>query len=326
MIVITGAAGFIGSALAWELNRRGNSDLLLVDDLGTGEKWKNLVPLRYSDYLEKDDFIQGVLESRFDSLGIKAIIHMGACSATTEKDASFLIRNNFEYSKKLVEWCDKNHVRLIYASSAATYGDGARGYSDDEAEIEGLRPLNMYGYSKQMFDIWLKQKGWLKNCVGLKYFNVFGPNEYHKEDMRSMVAKAYAQITDEGKIRLFKSHHPDYRDGEQMRDFIYIKDAVAMTLHFLETGVPGGLYNIGTGQARTWIDVAHALFAALGVKPKIEFIPMPEVLQGKYQYFTEADMRKFHSTGHKGTQFTLEAAVKDYAEYLKAGSQVLGFN
>ncbi len=325
MIVITGAAGFIGSALAWELNRRGERDLMLVDELGIGEKWKNLVPLRYSDYVEKDDFIRGIEQSRFDKMGIRTILHLGACSATTEKDASFLIRNNFEYSKTLAEWCRRQGIRLIYASSAATYGDGATGYSDDENAIEQLRPLNMYGYSKHMFDMWLKDRKLLGNFVGLKYFNVYGPNEYHKDDMRSMVAKAYGQISAQGKIKLFKSHRPDYKDGEQMRDFIYVKDAVDMTLHFLDTQVPGGLYNVGTGQARSWLDLAHALFTALGVKPAVEFIPMPAELQGKYQYFTQAEMGKLVKTGHPGCRFSLEDGVKDYAAYLQSGSQVLGY-
>ncbi|MEO7426872.1 MAG: ADP-glyceromanno-heptose 6-epimerase, partial [Fibrobacteria bacterium] len=281
LIVITGAAGFIGSALAWRLNGMGRHRLLLVDQLGTSAKWKNLVPLRYSDYMEKADFLEAIRNGSFSGQDVEAVIHMGACSATTEMDASYLAKNNFEYSKRLASWClDRaKPIRFIYASSAATYGDGENGYGDDHAALANLRPLNMYGYSKHMFDLWNQAHSTLDQVIALKFFNVYGPNEYHKGSMKSMVVKAYEQIKQTGKVQLFKSHHPDYRDGEQMRDFVYVKDAVEMALFCLDPSVAGGTYNIGTGVARTWVDMMNALFRSLGKDPRIEFVPMPEILR-----------------------------------------------
>lgn len=327
LIVITGAAGFIGSALAWRLNQSGRSDLLLVDNLKTSAKWKNLVPLSYHDYMEKDDFI-AALEKGTLGYEVEAILHMGACSSTTEADVSYLAKNNFEYSKRLAAWClDRPRpVRLIYASSAATYGDGAHGYRDDHALVPALRPLNPYGYSKQMFDLWNLHHGHLDKVVGIKFFNVYGPNEYHKDDMKSMVAKAFGQIRQEGTVRLFKSHRPDYRDGEQVRDFVYVKDAVDMALHFLDPQAPGGLYNVGSGQARTWVDLMRALFAAMGRDPRIEFVPMPEILRDRYQYHTLADLSKIRAAGYAKPVRTLEEGVRDYAGYLEAGNLPLGWS
>jgi ADP-L-glycero-D-manno-heptose 6-epimerase len=326
VIVITGAAGFIGSALAWRLNRNGRGDLLLVDNLRTSAKWKNLVPLSYLDYMEKDDFL-AALEGGSLPYEVEAILHMGACSATTEADVTYLAKNNFEYSKRLAAWClDRpNPARFIYASSAATYGDGAHGYRDDHAVVPALRPLNPYGYSKQMFDLWNLGHGHLDKVVGIKFFNVYGPNEYHKEDMKSMVAKAFDQIKKEGKVRLFKSHRPDYRDGEQVRDFVYVKDAVDMTLHFLDPEAKGGLYNVGSGQARTWVDMMNALFAAMGREPRIDFVPMPEILRDRYQYHTLADLSKIRAAGYDKPVRTLEEGVSDYAGYLEAGHLPLGW-
>jgi ADP-L-glycero-D-manno-heptose 6-epimerase len=332
--VITGAGGFIGSALAHRLNERGQDNLILVDALGTDARWRNLVPLKYRDYLDRDDFLDGLMDGEFDDLEIEAIFHLGAISSTTENDAALLMKNNFEYTKLLAQWCAAQAdtrgkpVRLIYASSAATYGDGSLGYKDDHATVPALRPLNGYGYSKQAFDLWaLGHEAFdgLNGAVGLKYFNVYGPNEYHKGDMKSMVAKAHAQILATGKVQLFKSHRPDYKDGEQMRDFLHVRDAVDMTLHFLDPKAPGGLYNVGTGTARTWLDMMKAVFAAMGREPHIEFIPMPEVLQGKYQYFTMADNAKIRAAGYTAPIQTLEEGVSAYIPYLEAGEKPYGW-
>ena len=288
-VLVTGGAGFIGSALIWALNERGCDRIVVSDNLGTDEKWRNLAPLRFADYVEAGD-LRPRLESgalgRFD-----LILHLGACSATTERDASFLIRNNFEFTKDLARWALGHDARFVYASSAATYGDGSAGMSDT-APLEGLSPLNMYGYSKHLFDLHAQRAGFLDQLIGLKYFNVFGPNEDHKADMRSLVHKATAQAQGEGVIRLFRSYLPEYRDGEQKRDFLYVKDAATITLYLAASPGTGGLYNVGCGAARTWVDLANAVFSALGKKPNIEFIEMPETLRGKYQYFTQADLFK----------------------------------
>jgi ADP-L-glycero-D-manno-heptose 6-epimerase len=313
MILVTGGAGFIGSAIVAELNARGITDILIVDILGKDDRWKNLRGLQYGDYMEAEDFSEMVADSDLE-LDLEAVIHMGACSDTTERDCSYLVRNNYEFSKLLAGWAMEMEARFIYASSAATYGGGEQGFADDEAVIETLRPLNMYGYSKQMFDLWCRQQGLLKQFVGLKFFNVFGPNEYHKADMRSFILKAYEQINAAGGVKLFKSHRPDFADGGQLRDFIYVKDAVDMTLFFLEQPELAGIYNIGTGQARSWNDLARATFAAMGRQENIEYIPMPEHLQGKYQYFTQADISKIREAGYLKPTTTLEDAITDYVQ------------
>jgi ADP-L-glycero-D-manno-heptose 6-epimerase len=309
-VLVTGGAGFIGSALVWALNRRGCENIVVCDILGTTEKWRNLTPLRFADYVEAE-----ALQPRLQSgaLGqFDLVLHLGACSATTEKDASYLIRSNFEFTKDLAAWSLAHAARFVYASSAATYGDGSAGMEDDETKLDTLRPLNMYGYSKHLFDVFAQRAGFLPRIVGLKYFNVFGPNEDHKADMRSLVHKSTAQVQAEGLIRLFKSYRPDYRDGEQKRDFLYVKDAVAMTLHLAATPPAGGLYNVGSGGARTWIDLAHAVFAALNRKPDIRFIEMPETIRDKYQYFTEANLGRLRGTGYTAPVTSLENAVSDY--------------
>ena len=311
-ILVTGGAGFIGSALVWELNRRGCENIVVADFLGTSEKWRNLTPLRFADYLEADDLLprlQSGALGKFD-----AILHLGACSATTERDAAYLIRNNFEFTKDLAAWSLANETRFVYASSAATYGDGSAGMADTAEDISRFRPLNMYGYSKHLFDLYAQRQGWINRIVGLKYFNVFGPNEDHKGEMRSVVHKSYAQVLEDGVIRLFKSHRPDYADGEQKRDFLYVKDAVAMTLHLAETVVANGLYNLGSGEAHTWNDLARAIFAAMGREPKIEYIEMPEALRGKYQYFTQADIGRLRLAGFDRTITPLDKAVADYVQ------------
>jgi ADP-L-glycero-D-manno-heptose 6-epimerase len=318
-IIVTGAAGFIGRNVVAELNRRGEEELILVDDLGTDEKWKNLVGLRYEDIVSPEDFLGLLEEDHFADA--RAVIHLGACSATTEKDGDFLLRNNYQYTRVLCNWSLEHEARFVYASSAATYGDGAEGYDDDDSVTPTLKPLNMYGYSKHMFDLWaLKHKlfenGDGGNIVGLKYYNVFGPYEDHKGDMRSVVSKSYEQIRDAGVVKLFKSYKPEYKDGEQMRDFIYVKDAVDVTLHFAlqPFDAPGGLFNCGTGEPRTWVDLVTAVYAAMGLPPKIEFIDMPEQLKGKYQYFTQSKVGKLRAAGYGKAFTTLEEGVRDYVQ------------
>jgi ADP-L-glycero-D-manno-heptose 6-epimerase len=313
-IVVTGAAGFIGRNVVAELNARGEEELILVDELGKDEKWKNLVGLRYEDIVSPEEFLGLIEDGAFADA--RSVIHLGACSATTEKDADYLLRNNYQYTRVLCNWCQSNEVRFVYASSAATYGDGAQGYDDDDAVTPTLKPLNMYGYSKHMFDLCALKHGFFENIVGLKYFNVFGPYEDHKGDMRSVVSKSYEQIRDTGVVQLFKSYKPEYKDGEQMRDFLYVKDAVDVTLHFAlqEAGAPGGLFNCGTGVSRTWVDLATAVFDAMGVQKKIEFIEMPKTLQGKYQYFTKADPRKLRAAGYSAPFTRLEDGVREYVK------------
>jgi len=309
-ILVTGGAGFIGSALVHELNRRGCEEIVIADILERSEKWRNLAPLRFADYLEADDLLRRLQNQ---SLGkFDAIYHLGACSATTETDASYLIRNNFEFTKELAAYALTHGVRFVYASSAATYGDGSAGMDDTNDAIERYRPLNMYGYSKHLFDLYAKRQGWLNRIVGLKYFNVFGPNEGHKGDMRSVVHKSFSQVLETGSIRLFKSYRPDYADGEQKRDFLYVKDAVAMTLHLGATPTANGLFNVGSGEAHTWNELAHAVFAALQREPQIEYVDMPESLRNKYQYYTRACIGKLRGTGYTAPVTPLAEAVKDY--------------
>jgi ADP-L-glycero-D-manno-heptose 6-epimerase len=316
-VIVTGGAGFIGSNLIAALNARGIVDILVVDDLGTDEKWRNLVGLDYEDYLDRDDFRFAI---RNDAVRhADAVFHLGACSATTEKNAAFLADNNYRYSRELCEWCGEHDVRFIYASSAATYGDGTLSYSDDPELLSQLRPLNMYGYSKHMFDLWALRKGFLDRIAGLKYFNVYGPNEAHKGDMRSVVHKAWGQIRAEGVLKLFKSHLPEFRDGEQLRDFVHVSDAVAATLHFFDQRDVSGLYNCGTGRARTWNDLGKAVFTAMGLPPRIEYVDMPEALRGKYQYRTEADTARLRGTGYAEEFTSLEDGIADYIGRLDRG-------
>jgi ADP-L-glycero-D-manno-heptose 6-epimerase len=313
MIIVTGGAGFIGSALIAALNKRAVTDILVVDRLGADQRWKNLVNLSFTDYIDKEDFLEAAIEGKLGS-SIQAVFHLGACSSTTETDASFLMENNYLYTKLLAQWATGSNTRFIYASSAATYGDGSQGFADNEDKIEILRPLNAYGYSKQLFDLWAQRNGLLRKIVGLKYFNVFGPNEYHKADMRSFALKAFEQINATGKVRLFKSHRPDYKDGEQKRDFLYVQDAVDMTLFFLDYPKNAGLFNIGSGAARSWNDLAKAVFAAMGKEPNIEYIDMPDSVRNQYQYFTEADITKLRTAGYDKPVTALEPAVADYVQ------------
>jgi len=323
-ILVTGGAGFIGSALVWALNRRGITNIVISDLLGQEEKWKNLVPLKFSDYVEGGVFRERIAAQAGAFGKFSAVFHLGACSATTERNAAYLIDNNFAYTKELATWSLAQKARFIYASSAATYGDGAQGMDDRSADLAALRPLNMYGYSKHLFDLYAQREGFLNSVVGVKYFNVYGPNEDHKADMRSLVNKAYQQILETGKVKLFKSYKPEYKDGEQMRDFLYVKDAIEMTIHFAETATTyGGLYNLGSGEANTWLTLSRAIFTALGREPKIEFIEMPEVLRGKYQYYTKADIAKLRSAGFTKPLTPLPEAVRDYVQgYMMPGKKL----
>jgi ADP-L-glycero-D-manno-heptose 6-epimerase len=323
-ILVTGGAGFIGSALVWALNRRGHTNIVISDLLGQDEKWKNLVPLKFSDYVEGGVFRERIAAQAGAFGRFSAVFHLGACSATTEKNAAYLIDNNFAYTKELAVWSLAQQARFIYASSAATYGDGAQGMDDRSADLAALRPLNMYGYSKHLFDLYAEREGFLNSVVGVKYFNVYGPNEDHKADMRSLVNKAYQQILETGKVKLFKSYKPEYKDGEQMRDFLYVKDAIEMTIHFAETATTsGGLYNLGSGEANTWLTLSRAIFTALSREPEIEFIEMPEVLRGKYQYYTKADIAKLRGTGYTKPLTPLPEAVRDYVQgYMMPGRKL----
>lgn len=311
MIIVTGGAGFIGSAFVWKLNQEGIEDIIIVDRLGTTDKWKNLVNLCYKDYIYKDDFFQMICDDDLPS-DVSAIVHMGACSSTTERDADYLWGNNFLYTRTLAEWAIKRGIRFIYASSAATYGDGKQGFSDDLSKIKPLKPINMYGYSKQIFDLWVLRKKLESKVAGVKFFNVFGPNEYHKGDMTSVIYKAFYQIKETGRVRLFKSYVSQYPDGGQMRDFVYVKNCINVLWWLLKNPSVNGIFNLGTGKARTWNDLIFAVFSAMGIQSNIEYIEMPELLRHQYQYFTQAEIDKLKVAGCPVDFSTLEDSVRDY--------------
>lgn len=330
-ILVTGGAGLIGSAIVYELNQRGYRNIVIADHLGTSEKWQNLRALDFVDYLEKDDFYNLLIDNKLHACyKFETVFHLGNCSDTTEADATYLIKNNFNYGKELVRYCEGVGARMIYASSAATYGDGEAGFVDAENDLLKLRPLNKYGYSKQIFDQYLlrtkrfaKQPGKGATFVGVKYSNVFGPNEYHKAHMRSMLLRCYEQITASGVVKLFKSYRPEYADGEQVRDFLYVKDAAKMTIFFMEDGREcTGLYNIGYGSTRSWNDLARAMFAAMGKPVEIEYIEMPESLKARYQYYTCLDISKIRDAGYTAELTSLEDAAKDYVSYLRRNAHL----
>jgi ADP-L-glycero-D-manno-heptose 6-epimerase len=317
VIILTGGAGFIGSCFLWKLNQKGVGNVIVVDNLGNGSKWKNLAGKQFIDYIQKDDFLD-ILESGKISR-VEAIIHLGACSSTILNDAEYFLRNNYEYSKRLAVWADAHAARFIYASSAATYGDGSVGYDDVEDKLRVLKPLNIYGYTKHMFDLWMLRKGFLKKFTGFKFFNVFGPNEYHKAEMMSVICKCFSDIKSGKPMSLFKSYRFGYKDGEQKRDFIYVKDAVEIMYYFLTRPRKPGIFNLGTGHAQSWNNLAKAIFLAVGKKLKIEYIEMPAQIRDRYQYFTQANMANLRSAGCGHGFMTLEEAIKDYAKYLDKG-------
>ena len=311
MIIITGGAGFIGSAFAWKLNQEGIDDIIIVDRLGVSDKWRNLVNLHYVDYLHSDDFLQRICKDELP-FKVSAVVHMGACSSTTERNAEYLWKNNFLYTRTVAEWSVRRGIRFIYASSAATYGDGESGFSDDLSRIKMLKPINMYGYSKQVFDLWVLRHRMDRKMAGIKFFNVFGPNEYHKGDMTSVIYKAFHQIRETGKVCLFKSYQPQYPDGGQMRDFVYVKNCVDILWWLLQNPGVNGIFNVGTGKARTWNDLIKAVFAAMDKQENIEYIEMPDSIRHQYQYFTQAEMDKLKESGCLIDFFTLEDSVRDY--------------
>ena len=318
-IVVTGGAGLIGSAIIWGLNNRNIENLWLVDWAEPNNlKERNLKDLSYSRRITPEDFRKMIADNSGELSDVSTIFHLGACSSTTETNEAYLNDNNLGYTSELCEWSLRNSVRFVYASSASTYGDGSLGMDDQDVDLKKFTPLNLYGWSKHKFDLLAQENGWLDQIVGLKYFNVYGPNEEHKGGMRSVVSKAHEQIASTEEMTLFKSHHREYRDGEQMRDFLYVKDAVLMSLWLGENHDANGLFNLGSGKARTWLDLGRAIFSALGMEPNIRFVEMPEILRDKYQYFTEAKIEKLRELGYGNELFSLEEAVHDYVvQYLK---------
>jgi ADP-L-glycero-D-manno-heptose 6-epimerase len=321
MIVVTGGAGFIGSNLIWKLNQLGRTDIIVVD-LPDKRNHDNLRGLVYSQFMGDEEFASGFAATAIQ--GIEIIYHLGACSDTTCTDWNYLQEFNTEYTLRLIAPVLQQDIRFVYASSAATYGDGSHGYSDSHDVLESLEPLNLYARSKHEFDLIAYREGFIDRIAGLKYFNVYGPNEYHKGDMRSMVCKGYEQIRDTGKLVLFKSDRPEFPDGGQDRDFIYVKDAVDMTLFVGEHPEINGIFNVGTGEPATWNMLAKAIFDALGLPPSIEYIDMPEHLKGKYQYHTQAEMGKLHAAGYSKPVTPFADAVADYVRnYLVEGAHLV---
>jgi len=315
MILVTGAAGFIGSVIVKHLNDLGHTDLLLCDHFENGEKWKNLRDLKYSTFIQVEDLFAHEIWNK--SKAISGIYHMGACSDTTEQNMDFLYKNNTEFTNRLLSLAASKNIPIVYASSAATYGAGEQGYFDDHAGIQDLKPLNKYGYSKQLSDEWiLKQNKKPKVGVGVKFFNVFGPHEYHKGKMSSVVFQAFNQIHISGEVKLFKSYRADFKDGEQLRDFVYVKDVVKVMIELMAAGEKkpslSGIYNLGTGEARSFHDLVKSTFKAMGKKPRITFIEMPNELRNQYQYYTQAEMAKLKRALPKFKFMKLEDAVADY--------------
>ncbi|MBS2035084.1 ADP-glyceromanno-heptose 6-epimerase [bacterium] len=309
-IIVTGGAGLIGSAVIWFLNRQFRENILVVDALDKSDKWKNLAALSFFDYLEGTELRRRLREAP-DRLGpVSCVFHLGACSDTRERDSAYLMDNNYAFTRELAEWCLDRDVRMVYASSAATYGDGSRGFSEKVA-LNRLRPLNAYGYSKHLLDCHAEKQGWFDRLLGLKYFNVYGPNEQHKGDMRSVVNKAFEQIQTSGRVGLFRSYRAEYADGEQRRDFLYVKEAAEITVK-LATSEATGLYNVGSGDIHTWNELAQAVFDAMGQLPQIDYIEMPEGLRERYQYHTQADMKKLSELELDYQKYTLREGVFDY--------------
>ena len=316
MIVVTGAAGFIGSCYAGKLNNKGCKSIILVDDFSRADKKRNFSHKAYLGLVEREHFHEWLERNAAD---VDFVVHLGARTDTTETDRRVFQNLNLDYSKQVWQSCARHGIKLLYASSAATYGIGEQGYNDEHAFVAKLKPLNAYGESKNEFDKWaLEQSQAPPFWAGMKFFNVYGPNEYHKGRMASVIFHAYHQIIKTGKVKLFRSHHPDYRDGEQLRDFIFVKDVVDVLYFLMKRGNVSGLYNLGTGRARTFVDLARAVFSALDKPEQIEFIDTPEDIRDKYQYFTEAPMHKLRDAGYEEPFYTLEEGVEEYImEYLK---------
>lgn len=322
MIAVTGAAGFLGSAVVWGLNRRGEDDILCVDTHESDEDCANLAPLRYEGYQPHELFLAAMTRGDFRGR-LRGIVHLGACSSTTETNWDYLQQNNVDYSKALCTAALDAGARFIQASSAATYGNGDEGYSDNHALLDSLKPLNLYARSKHLFDLWARDTGALNQIASVKYFNVFGPNEWHKGDMRSMVCKGYEQIRDTGRVRLFKSDRPEFPDGGQRRDFLYVHDAVAMTLWLLDHQEHHGIFNIGTGVSHDWNRLMRAIFAAMDRPVDIEYVDMPAHIAKAYQYDTCADMTKLRAAGYTSPMMTLEASIQDYVvQHLMTGKHL----
>jgi ADP-L-glycero-D-manno-heptose 6-epimerase len=320
-VLVTGGTGFIGSALVWGLNQQGCTDVVISDRINPAGRQENTRCLHFREYVPAEELLKSLSNGSLGKLDY--ILHLGACSSTTETNVDYLRGNNFEFSRDLAAWALSAGVRFVYASSAATYGSQPGGDDRDLRALESLHPLNPYGRSKQAMDLHALQHGWLDRIVGLKYFNVFGPNENHKGDMRSMVNKSFEQVRSGGVLHLFRSYRPDYKDGEQKRDFLYVKDAVAMTLYLAANPSAQGIFNLGSGQAHSWNELAWALFAALGLPPRIEYIEMPEAIRGQYQYFTQADISKLRAAGYDHPVTSLDEAVLDYVvNYLVPGKSL----
>ena len=320
MIIVTGGAGFIGSCIVRMLNDSGIEDIVIVDNIASTDKWMNMRNKKYIKYVHKSKLLEEIMKYE----NVSAVIHMGACSSTTEKNFDYLWNNNFEFTKALWTYCAEKQISFIYASSAATYGNGNQGF-EDAIDIDLLRPLNGYGYSKQIFDQWVKRqtKVFPKQHVGLKFFNVYGPNEYHKGGMASMVFHGFNQIKADGEIRLFKSYKPEYEDGGQLRDFVYVKDVCSVIKWMLDHPDINGLFNIGTGRARSFKELAEATFQALDMEPNIRYINMPENLKSKYQYYTKANISNLTSCGYRNPFGNLESGIRDYVQnYLEADYDV----
>ncbi len=318
-ILVTGGAGLIGSAVIWFLNRQFRENILVADALDTSDKWKNLAALSFFDYLEGSELRRRLLDNRLGP--ISCVFHLGACSDTRERDSAYLLDNNYAFTRELAEWCLAGGVRLVYASSAATYGDGCHGFSE-QVPLHKLRPLNAYGYSKHLLDRHAEKQGWLDRLVGLKYFNVYGPNEQHKGDMRSVVNKAFEQIQNGGRVGLFKSYRSQYADGEQSRDFLYVKEAAEITVK-LATSSAAGLFNVGSGDTHTWNELARAVFEAVEKAPQVDYIDMPEGLRERYQYHTQADLQKLGQLELGYQKYTLRDGIFDYVRnYLLPDSRL----
>lgn len=310
-IIVTGGAGFIGSCIVRTLNDMGIEDITIVDHICETDKWMNMRNKKYTEYINRDEFLTKLPEYAGKATHI---IHMGACSATTERNFDFLYKNNYEYTKTLWKFCTENQISFIYASSAATYGDGTQGF-DDQEDIKQLQPLNGYGYSKQLFDLWAeKQAITPKQHVGFKFFNVYGPNEYFKGTMASVIFHSFNKIIETGEMGLFKSYREGYKDGGQLRDFVYVKDICKVIKFIIEHEEVSGLFNLGTGQARSFYDLAVSTFKAMGLKPNIKYVEMPETLRPKYQYYTQANMKKLISAGYKEEFYSLENGANDYVQ------------